>query len=233
MRKKSFTIVEILTVVVIMWLILGMVKNFLNTGRQEKLIFGETCMNYVFGEIQRFQDDIKMNKTRWMDINGTPASLFRIWMNTIPKASLFTTGIVDVSPQSINFEALLVNSSNQIIDDSVIKTINFHTNNIPQVCNSPRFMMVSMAGTYETLNIFFRNGEVTFSDDLNFNNIAQYKVDTYFEACEKVGQSNDKVKNCVDIGKLDIDRRSNLIFYLKCVKVDAVSWNCKQRPTIN
>jgi predicted nucleotidyltransferase component of viral defense system len=48
-----------------------MVKNFLNTGRQEKLIFGETCVNYLFGEMQRFSDDLKFSKNSVTSLSGS------------------------------------------------------------------------------------------------------------------------------------------------------------------
>lgn len=46
------------------------VKNFLNTTKQDRKLFGETCVNYVFGTLSTFQSDVVYGRSSGLILSG-------------------------------------------------------------------------------------------------------------------------------------------------------------------
>jgi prepilin-type N-terminal cleavage/methylation domain-containing protein len=57
-KHKAFTLFELVVVIAIIGIMIQMSRNLFSTTPQERKIYGETCINYVFGKLSNFTSDI-------------------------------------------------------------------------------------------------------------------------------------------------------------------------------
>lgn len=216
-----------------MALILGFSRNFLNTTRQEKTIFGETCLHYIYGEVQKFSSDILYEK-KWLYVMQDGTNPMRYGMAFYMSWST-KTGSIDLYLTSGN-------NSDQVFDTyKKIALAPTSGSRIPPECVNNRFA-VSVESTWDSWQfiIGMPNTAYTSSDDRYIGydtGIADVATSTttgevVFTVCDKK-QAPYTLSNCLEIGKLFIDRRPKKIYYLSCQRISTNSWDCIIRPAIN
>ena len=231
-KKHGFTVLELVIVIFIVALILGFSRNFLNTTKQEKTIFGENCLRYVYGEIQKFSSDIMYEK-KWLYIMQDGSDPLRYAMGFYMSWS---------KAWSLDLYLLSGNDAAQV--SNIYKTIALAPTTgvrTPTECSSTRFW-VSMEGTGNTWQfiIGLPNTSYITSDarylwydtGLADTSVSSITGDVVFTVCDKK-QDPYSLSNCLEIGKLSVDRRPKKIYYLNCQRIDVNSGNCLIRPVIN
>ena len=238
MKKKGFTILELIVVIIILWLILWFSKNFLKTDRQAKIIFGETCVNYLFGEMKRFHNDIVYGKNLiGISPHGPRGPLGRIVsvastisaQKTIPRTAI--TGGIRWS----TFDQYILDESGRVTEQIVIFWIGgrWSFTGIPPACMSTKYTLAvqNLSGDDKWVS----TDQGLFYWDYNINAIDKNVI--YTESVINVCDSTTNWyltygSNCFEIAKLIRDKRQDDYFYLKCISSNPVTGICNQRPVV-
>jgi len=59
-------------VIVILSFLTVVARPFFNVKKQEEITYSENCLNFLFGEIDKFQTDLTYGKTSLSGYNGSP-----------------------------------------------------------------------------------------------------------------------------------------------------------------
>ncbi len=244
MQKKAFTILELALIVAMLWLIFGMTRNFFNVWRQKKLVFWETCLNYVFGEIDKFQTDIKYGKLP-VTVSG---------LDGVYSIRLYGTNSWSFLHSSwfgwMTFEWIW----NDFATIQTYKHISLSSNNfaplnnvpIPESCYSTEFTIVWKPSIFaRALQIAIPAVKTTDSqwfigDDWETNLNPQITWEVTYSVCGlQRGQINPArwslldTSECLEVGKVNVDRRSETINFLKCARTNEQTWICSLWPRLN
>lgn len=244
MRKKAFTIIELTLIVAMLWLIFSMTRNFFNVSRQNKLVFGETCLNYVFGEIDKFQTDIKYGKL--------PVTLS--WLDGVYSLKLFGTYTWTFLNSSwmawMTFEWI----GNDFVVVKTYQNISLSSNNyapfnnvpIPEPCFDWWFTIVwrtsipSWALQIAIPAVKTNDSQWFIWDDWETNSNPQITWEVVYSVCGlKRWHTNPArwgvldTSECVEVGKVNVDKRSETINFLKCARTNDQTWICSLRPRLN
>lgn len=229
MKKKSFTLVEVLLTISIISLLFVISRSFLNVNRQEKFLFGERCMKYMFTELDKFQTDFTYGKNSVNTISGVDmvqSSISFLWYT-------WTTN---------NAKAvMLLYLQDKDANDYEYKKYQFsHTSTLwtsrPTQCMSPKYIMSYNTTTFSQYgNIVMFNSKQNwwyFTDDgTAYPN--QFTWDVIISVCDAINISNgvySQWSRCSELWKIIADKRSWKISYLVCNAFDSISWKCTARP---
>lgn len=231
-------------VVVILWLLFAMTRSFFNVWRQKKVVFWETCLNYVFGEIDKFQTDIKYGKlpvtVSWM--NG----VYRIrlfgenqwwYANSSGFAWLIFDGAWDDYSTVKNYNYISLSSKNYST---------FNNESIPPQCYHNEYTLVAKPSIWSReMMIAIPTVKTNSSkwyiwDDRETNSSPQITWEVIYSVCwlpdwqtNPVWANLPKTTACIEIGKVHIDIRSETINFLKCAKTNDTTWICGLWPRLN
>ncbi len=235
MQKKSFTLVELLIVILILWLIFSMSTGFINLQRQQKFVFGEQCVNHIFAEVDKFQSDVKYGKKEVSSFGGFPVHSTRMGIN----GSSWTTSKV---LSYIDYRLINSNSNDELdIKESQFSHTAFGSaGSRPNLCMSEKYLVSFKSSTFSDGNIaFYTTPAGSFINSWNYNTIPSIITgDLLLSVCDtiRLGTIVDNFSdatNCVEIAKIYFDRRSSSTYFLKCSTIDTSNWTCKSRPRIN
>lgn len=255
MKKKWFTVIELTFIVILLWLIFSMSRNLFNSRKQEKIIFGETCINYLFGEIDKFENDYYYQK----QINNQQLS--NIFMNfrgtNLPLGTGFPPNLKGEYTVS-DIVLWYINTGNNQILLKHIQTYRgvwsilfwtWFTQQIPRPsnCSSPKYLVrighqiqpfwdwFSSPSAY----IQYTNWKQYFTTWLNqsLNTVNTWSI--MFEVCDTIvlapnwAFGSSSARNCIEIGKIEIDRRIWRNQYMKCKQTNETTWVCGVWPRLN
>ncbi len=218
-KKKAYTLLEILIVVLIVGILAWLTRNLLNTARQDKISLGENCSNYIFGKLSSFSSSINYGNSMWKT----------------------TTNIlyykISYTPTKIELGAIISWDSFSIYD-----TISLSTglkSNITDRCNSNSYSLLSTGAVGMQMiwipvkgkplpapanNISSRFiGTWGLQNTLNTGNIE-------FFVCDKNSTSTND-SSCISASKILFDRRSQQIFLQKCLSRNSSTGKCSSRPS--
>lgn len=137
-KKRGFTMIELIIVIFTLWIIIWFARNFLNTTRQERVIFWETCVNYIFWEIERIQSDIDYERNT------------KLLMNDWLPPNFFTfkySGFKNTTNGAGQIKVMWVNVSWGVVDSQKIYTdLQLTSTQIPPLCKNNRFAVVLNTG---------------------------------------------------------------------------------------
>ncbi len=232
-KKRGFTMIELIIVIFTLGIIIWFARNFLNTTRQERVIFWETCVNYIFWEIEKIQSDIDYERNTKLLINNgssliTP-DFFAFRYNGFKNTTNWSGQIA--------IQGIIV-SGGAIQSQKTYTDLQLTSNQIPQLCKNSRFAVVVNTG----LDIIIPTKEIDPDTNwyiwsqgndyiLNTNTVWQITGEALFYACDS--STLWTIKNCIEIAKMYADKRSKKFYYWKCIKVSSNDWSCQSRPTIN
>lgn len=230
--KKGFTLFEILVVIVILSFLTVVARPFFNVKKQEEITYSENCLNYIFGEIDKFQTDITYGKTVLSGYNGSPTIGSRIYF----WGTITTWGGI----RSL-MQFRILNSNNTWRDTNVYQFSHldygtFWSRVVP--CRNPSY---AIAFTQSTL----WNGNLAVYKDNNsifinsWNMIQSPSVLTgeiIVNTCWVIALWNGSwtlttVWRCIQAGKIYADKRFNKIQTYKCKRINTSNWTCQSRPT--
>ncbi len=235
MQKKSFTLVELLIVILILWLIFSMSTGFINLQRQQKFVFGEQCANHIFAEVDKFQSDVKYGKKEVSSFGGFPVHSTRMSIN----GSSWTTNKV---LSYIDYRLINTNSNDELdIKESQFSHASFASAGLrPGACSNEKYLISFKSPTFSDGNIaFYTTPEWTFINSWNYYVTPTLITgETILNVCDTIrlgtlADSFSDATNCVEIAKIYLDRRSSSTYFLKCTVIDTANWTCKSRPRIN
>lgn len=244
MQKKAFTIIELTLIVAMLWLIFWMTRNFFNVWRQQKLIFWETCLNYVFWEVDKFQDGIKYGKLpvtiSWQD-----------WVYSIRFYGINTWTFYTSSWFAwISFEWIWNDLSTVIPYDHIsLSSNNFaplQNTPIPQQCRNA-WLTIVWKTSLSSWTLQVTIPAVKTNDTKWFvwenwvtNTNPQTTWEIIYSVCwlrnsqvNPVRWSLLSTSECIQIGKVNIDKRSETINLLKCTRTNIQTWICSAWPRLN
>ena len=217
MRKKNaYTLIEILIVVIIVGIIAWLTRNIFNDTRQNKIILGENCSNYIYGKLSNFASNINYGKTTSGANSGITYYKITYTPNKIELGSVSWTTFI---PQ-----------------DSIIIGTGLKSNNTER-CNSSSYSLAT-TGTIgmDTIALPVK-GQI-----LSWNNNTSRHIGTWsltntlntgsieFFVCDKNIISTNH-SSCITASKILIDRRSQQIFLQKCLSRNSTTGKCNSRPT--
>ena len=236
MQKKSFTLLEMTIVVALLWLIFAISKSFFNISRQEKLVFWETCVNYIFGEFSKFESDIKYGKNIYAYVSWTaltPTSyiiwVYDSWLSLSWVAAI--TGWVWVAAYNTSSGLFAIYKTYNISTDSAIR---------PVQCVNNKYLLTTNSTPYAKMNyIYTANGDSYISNTVSWASIQPYTGESIFHVCDIVvlwswaTSTRSQVKSCIQVAKVYFDRRIGTMQFLKCMKINDQSGICGLWPVVN
>ena len=244
MQKKAFTIIELTLIVAMLWLIFWMTRNFFNVSRQQKLIFWETCLNYVFWEIDKFQDWIKYGKLP-VTISG------QSWVYSIRLYGANTwTFLISTWFAWISFEWIWNDLSTIISYDYIsLSSNNFaplQNTPIPEPCFDGGLTLVWKTSISSwTLQVAIpavkTNDTKWFVWENWITNVnPQTTWEIVYSVCSRRNSQINPARGgglstseCIQVWKVNIDKRSETINLLKCTRTNTQTWICSAWPRLN
>lgn len=222
--------IELIIVIITLGIIIGFARNFLNTTRQERVIFGETCVNYVFWEIERVQSDIDYERnTKLLMDNWLSPDFFAFRYNGFKD---ITNGAGQIWVMGISLSWWAIGTQKTYTD------LQLTNNTIPQLCKNTRFAVVLNTG----LDIIIPTKDIDPDTNwyiwaagndymTNTSTVWQATGEVLFYTCDS--QTPWVIKNCIEIAKVYADKRSKKFYYWKCIRVNPQNWSCLSRPSTN
>lgn len=217
MNKKSFTLLEIILVILILWILFSAYQNFFSAD-DRYFIQSQTCYNNVYGNIKNFIDDAASGK--WY-ITWWNQTYFPTWYNIIVNtASDATSGEVSIK--------LSYNYNWTIYDYKKIYLNAKYNGSNP--CESTNYKIkiwdhtnISSISMMKMLQWNLNEQPFLIKDNSN-NSILTWKLS--FTYC------NEK-NGCKDLWVMIFDKRTWIVSFNKCLYRNPrdADWNqtCKNR----
>lgn len=218
MRKKNaYTLIEILIVVIIVGIIAWLTRNIFNDTRQNKIILGENCSNYIYGKLSNFASNINYGKTTSGQNNivsyykiaysGNKIELgFVSWTTFSVQDSIYIgTGLTSNKSERCNSNSYSLATTGTIGMDTIVLPVKGQALPAPLNNNTSRYI-----GTW------------SLEKTLNTGSIE-------FFVCDKNIISTNH-SSCIAASKILIDRRSQQIFLQKCLSRNSTTGKCNSRP---
>ena len=244
MQKKSFSIIELALIVSLLWIVFSMTRNFFNIWRQNKIVFWEICLNYIFAEVDKFQTDIKYGKLpvsiSWLD--GV-YSIRLYWANTWSFLSSSWMWWMKFQWLSNDYSTILTYKNISLTSNSFAP---FNNVLIPDPCFD-WWLTVVWTPSINSWSLQITIPIVKSNDTQRFvwenwatNLNPQITWEVIYSVCWlKRWLTNPTRWNLLDIGeclqiwKINIDKRSETINFIKCARTNDKTWICSLRPRLN
>lgn len=243
-KKRAFTLIEIIVVVSLLWLIIWFTKNFLNTTRQERILFGENCINYIFWQIEKVQSDINYERNNNLLMTGGKSPWYfgftydwQLSGNDIENWEIRVFGIGRT--WAVDNNGFGVFEKKEYVH---IPLTTNNSTNIPTQCQNKRFTVVidspdnslwthivipTKESDPDTNWYIWDDWERGIDQNYPGNSTGEAK----FFACDK--NTPWYVRNCIEIAKTYADKRSKQFYYWKCINTNPDTGKCQLRPSTN
>lgn len=244
MKKRGFTILEMILVVAILWLLFSMTRSFFNVWRQKKIVFWETCLNYIFGEVDKFQTDIKYGKLP-VTVSG---------LNGVYSLRLFGNNGGPFNNSSGFAGYLFEWLGDDYATIQTYKTVSLSSNNystfnntsIPAPCYSNEYVITARTSIWSRVlqvaipTVKTNSSQRFIGEERETNTSPQITWDVTYSVCwlpkwhTNPSRANMvETTECIEIGKVNVDKRSETINFLKCGITNQQSGICTTWPRLN
>lgn len=217
MKKiKAYTLVEILIVVIIVGILAWLTRNIFNDTRQNKIILGENCSNYIYGKLSNFASSINYGKT----ISGQN--------NTISYYKITYSGN--------KIELGTVSWTTYSVQDTIYIGTGLSSNRY-EWCKSSSYSLAT-TGTIgmDTIALPVKGQILSWNNNTsrhiwtwNLTNTLNTGSIELFVCDKNIISTNHS--SCIASSKILIDRRSKQIFLQKCLSRNSTTGKCTSRPT--
>ena len=239
-KRHAFTLIEVIVVVVLLWIIIWFTRNFLNTARQERILFGENCINYIFWQVEKVQSDINYERNNSLLMNGWQSPWYfgftYDWYLTgnNGRGEVNVFGVIRTWTLDINGLG--------VFDEKNYTHIPLTYGSIPTQCKSKRFTIV-IDSPEESVWTHIVIPTKESDPDTNWyigdewergidqNALWNSTWEAKFFSCDANGPW--EVRNCVEVAKIYADKRSKQFYYWKCVSINPDTGRCQLRPSTN
>jgi len=227
---KAFTMLEMIIVVVILGILFRTIKSVINTDEQNKKVFGETCINRIYGDLTAFKNDVDYGRYTWFFLaGGIPPQYVTISM----------TWFLANSRTRSWWEIVMRGYSGATA--WTFRTLPLSAWLLPAECNHKSFTMAvdQNLGTGVLTTIptqFAPAGQNRSIVPHGTTTNASQSVAT-MRACTKnwfVTGANPfrNVTKCLELGKIVIDRRTKSIQTFKCATLNRTTGLCNAWPSL-
>lgn len=236
MQKKAFTLMEMIIVVIILSMVFVAAKNFFDTSYQEKVAFGERCVNKIFWDIGKFETDALYGNANATKINQYDATSVTLNLWRLTWVNLGGTRVFGmITLESYNDPMAVWKSTNISLayDDSS----NGFVRKDP--CRSVKYIVGMVRdpitpSTWSSLEIELLSWENISIYDNRSTRLTGWGV--IFNVCELTSVSTSTAgasqwRSCLQIWRLIADIRLPKLIYQKCYQINQTNWGCTSRPT--
>ncbi len=240
-KKKSFTLVELLLVVIIIGTLFFATKNFFDTSRQEKVVFAETCINYLFGEVWRFNDTVRYKKNIWTG-NIVWYTMTLIWNGVFPKNDLSKFAISTTATKD-TWGMIYLDDYQFTHNSTYWWVISSPWIIRPTECSSSKYFIRSdfnFTGMSEdplsaVVLDYDENGLNIWDWDPGVDSALTGQI--ILEACDATQiaeghlfSTHSRWVKCMEVGKILVDKRIGILQTIKCGITDQENLICRSRP---